>query len=242
MKTLLIIVFLALIVFNIVLYHKIFNVMYFNLGENLLKELFGAILVAGIEIGLIGKYIFHIDWEDIKKDNNSNIEYNIEDQDSTDLDNTYESSTNMDTMDRDSMDVDYTDYDYLVADNEEKYGNMAYFALADINNDGIEELIIEGGTCDTDIVNEVYTIINDEAEYLGEFEGNADLYMAKNSYGIYALCENMGNVITYYVGKDGKVLNLNEIKDGKIKKDIDFSKKIEWETLSGNNSSSNSEE
>lgn len=234
--------YLVLVVFNIILYHKIFNVVYFDLGKGILKELIGAVLAAGIEIGLIGKYIFHIDWEDTKEDNNSSIEYNIEDQENTDSYNTYESSTNMDTIDKNSMDVDYTDYEYLVADNEEKYGNMAYFALADIDNDGIKELIIEVGTCDADIVNEVYTLINNEAEYLGEFEGNADLYMSKNSYGIYASYENMGNVITYYIEKDGNILNLNEIKDGKTKRDIDFSKKIEWETLSGNNSNSKEQE
>lgn len=52
--------YLALVVFNIFLYHKIFDVVYFDLGQGLLKEVVGAFLVAALEIGLIvsvGKWI-----------------------------------------------------------------------------------------------------------------------------------------------------------------------------------------
>ncbi|MCI8377966.1 MAG: hypothetical protein HFH72_05515 [Lachnospiraceae bacterium] len=52
--------FLVLVVFNIVLYHKIFDVVYFDLGKGLLKEIVGSFIVASLEIGLImyvGKWI-----------------------------------------------------------------------------------------------------------------------------------------------------------------------------------------
>lgn len=40
-------------VVNLVIYHKIFNILYFNLGKELLKEVVGAYIVACIEAGLI---------------------------------------------------------------------------------------------------------------------------------------------------------------------------------------------
>ena len=48
------IIVVALTVINLVLYHKIFHVLYFDLGKGLLKEIIGAWFVAVIEIGLVG--------------------------------------------------------------------------------------------------------------------------------------------------------------------------------------------
>lgn len=51
---------LALTVLNIILYHKIFDVLYFDLGKGLLKEILGAFIVAYLEMALIvyvGKWI-----------------------------------------------------------------------------------------------------------------------------------------------------------------------------------------
>ena len=42
-----------LMVVNLVIYHKIFNVLYFDLGKGLLKEVVGAYIAACIEAGLI---------------------------------------------------------------------------------------------------------------------------------------------------------------------------------------------
>lgn len=55
--------FLALIIFNIFLYHKIFDVLYFDLGKGLLKELIGSIFAALFEMALIfsvGKWVLGI--------------------------------------------------------------------------------------------------------------------------------------------------------------------------------------
>lgn len=43
----------ALMIFNLVLYHKIFGVIYFDLGKGLLKEIVGAYIAAVIELGLL---------------------------------------------------------------------------------------------------------------------------------------------------------------------------------------------
>ncbi len=47
------IMFLALVIFNLVVYHKIFAVYYFNFSRAIQKELIGAIFVAAIEVGII---------------------------------------------------------------------------------------------------------------------------------------------------------------------------------------------
>lgn len=46
--------FVFLVIANIVLYHKIFNVIYFNLSSGLMKELVASIFVAIIEIAIVG--------------------------------------------------------------------------------------------------------------------------------------------------------------------------------------------
>lgn len=43
----------VLMVINLVIYHKIFNVIYFDLGQGLLKEIVGAYILAVMEAGII---------------------------------------------------------------------------------------------------------------------------------------------------------------------------------------------
>lgn len=49
----------ALMIFNLILYHKIFSVMYFDLGRGLLKEIVGAYFVAILEIAI---FMFLAQW------------------------------------------------------------------------------------------------------------------------------------------------------------------------------------
>lgn len=53
---------IALTILNFFLYHKIFDVLYFDLGKGLLKEIIGSYIVAVIEIAFItkiGKYLLN---------------------------------------------------------------------------------------------------------------------------------------------------------------------------------------
>lgn len=103
----------------------------------------------------------------------------------------------------DEIDEDYTEYGYLVADNENLYGDMAHFALYDLDNDGIEELIVQGGNSFADTMNKVYTIADNQAEYLGEFAGPVSLFPAESGIGLYASYSRMDNITMYYVLKSG---------------------------------------
>ena len=54
------VIFIIFIVFNLIIYHKIFNVIYFNLGKGLFKEFAVSFFLAGIETAIlmaIGPYI-----------------------------------------------------------------------------------------------------------------------------------------------------------------------------------------
>lgn len=54
------ILWIFFIIFNLVIYHKIFKVYYFNLGRGLMKELIASIFFASIETAIalrIGKYV-----------------------------------------------------------------------------------------------------------------------------------------------------------------------------------------
>jgi len=57
------IIFIGLVILNWILYHKLFDVVYFNLGAGIFKEFGGCIFMAGIEMalfGLIGPYLIGI--------------------------------------------------------------------------------------------------------------------------------------------------------------------------------------
>lgn len=53
MDGLMLIGIVVLMIINLVLYHKIFNVLYFDLGKGLLKELIGAFFAAALEMAAI---------------------------------------------------------------------------------------------------------------------------------------------------------------------------------------------
>lgn len=47
-----VIIFIGLVILNWILYHKLFRVVYFNLGAGLFKEFAACIFLAGIELAL----------------------------------------------------------------------------------------------------------------------------------------------------------------------------------------------
>ena len=47
-----VIIFIALVILNWILYHKLFRVVYFNLGAGLFKEFAACVFFAGIEMAL----------------------------------------------------------------------------------------------------------------------------------------------------------------------------------------------
>lgn len=103
------IIFIALVVFNIVLYHKIFDVVYFDLGRGILKELFWAFLIAAIEAGLIGKYVLHMDDFDDEKVKNK-TEY---------VDNRYDEEDISDDYIEDEGDEEDISDDYIEDEGDE---------------------------------------------------------------------------------------------------------------------------
>ena len=89
-------------------------------------------------------------------------------------------------------------YEDLVDNTLSLYGDSSGYAICDIDDDGINELIVSYGTCNADWENEVFTLIDGNAVYLGVFYGAANLYYSDqyitgNGQGIIAVTGNAGN-------------------------------------------------
>lgn len=85
------------------------------------------------------------------------------------------------------------------------------YALYDMDQDGFDELILENGTCDADIVFDVYTTNGEGATMLGTIYGNCAFYKVKDGNGIYADLSDRGHEIIAYIYVDGYDLNYDII-------------------------------
>ncbi len=80
-------------------------------------------------------------------------------------------------------------YEAVILDYENAYGDWSEYILWDINEDGIKELIVSYGTCNADWTNSVYTLLDNEAVWLGDFYGA--VYVYDGDCCIYSVYEHM---------------------------------------------------
>lgn len=83
---------------------------------------------------------------------------------------------------------EYEAYSNVLADTSANYPENTEYALYDIDEDGIREMIISYGTCLADWKNDVYTL--SEGKYvsmIGSFFSDSSLYKAPDGNGIYAV-------------------------------------------------------
>lgn len=91
----------------------------------------------------------------------------------------------------------YASYEDVLDITLSMYGEYNEYAVFDIDEDGIEELIISYGASDADWENDVFTIIEGDVTYIGTFYNVTRLYVADKSVtndgkGIIAVSGNMG--------------------------------------------------
>jgi hypothetical protein len=117
--------------------------------------------------------------------------------------------------DEESSGMDYSSYEDIILDCTAGYDqSICYYALYDMDNDGIKELIVSYGNEGESIywMNEVYTMdIYGQISSVGDFGGDVTIYEADEGYGIYAeFINNAGQTITW-ITKDGDQLNSQTI-------------------------------
>lgn len=98
-------------------------------------------------------------------------------------------------------------YGVVLADYESAYGSDCAYAIYDMDDDGVEELIVSWGTSDADWTNTVYTV-DDSANVVevGEFYGLVSLYEAESGDGIYSVYGHMGYQQVEWITKHGNEL------------------------------------
>lgn len=83
----------------------------------------------------------------------------------------------------------YEGYGYLdvIWDVKQEYGINCEYALHDMDQDGIQELIVSYGESNADYSNAVWTLAGDGIMYVGDFYMPVMLYEAEDGNGIFAV-------------------------------------------------------
>ena len=117
----------------------------------------------------------------------------------------------------------YAAYQYVLEDAYENYGESCKYALYDLDNDGVKELILSEGTCNADWTNDVYCV----NEYgfalgIGSFARPVVLYEAPDGNGIYVVWGNRGLEEVTRITKNGSELEEELILSDSISYDEDY--------------------
>lgn len=128
------------------------------------------------------------------------------------------------TLEASGINVDYNAaFQYVLEDTYKNYGEFCQYALYDINNDGIKELIVSEGTCNADWTNDVYCVNeNGLALWIGSFARPVVLYEAPDGNGIYAVWGNQGLEEVTRITKNGSELEEELILSDSISYDEDY--------------------
>ena len=101
--------------------------------------------------------------------------------------------------------LSYDGYKQVLLDVYEEFDDGSagaeylWYSLYDIDGDGVQELIVLAGTCEADYVRRIYTIVDDEARYVGEtFGGHSTIYACPDG-GFYNMMAHMGYQEIYKV-------------------------------------------
>ena len=108
----------------------------------------------------------------------------------------------------------------------QKYGEDCEYAIEDIDEDGISELIVSYGTCDADWRNDVYTL-DDGLLYLGTFYRPVNLFLAdqevtSDGQGIIAVSGHMGVENIDQIVKNGDELLVTTVENRELDSDEDY--------------------
>lgn len=128
------------------------------------------------------------------------------------------------TLESSGINVDYNAaFQYVLEDIYKNYGEFCQYALYDIDNDGIKELIVSEGTCNADWANDVYCVNeNGLALWIGSFDRPVVLYEAPDGNGIYAVWGNQGLEEVTRITKNDSELEQELVLSDSINYDEDY--------------------
>lgn len=106
-------------------------------------------------------------------------------------------------------------YEPLIQDVYDLYGEYNYYWLYDIDKDGINELLLQEGTCEADYIYRIYTILNQECICLGEIDGAWTTFYADENGGtesyIIQSQTHMGECWTTRISIEDKEISTEEL-------------------------------
>ena len=119
------------------------------------------------------------------------------------------------TIDYSSM-TEYSSYAEVIGDTAATHGENGNYALHDIDQDGIKELIISFGESDADWTNYVYTLENGMPQSIGNFSNPVLLYTADDNNGIYCVYGHMGYQKVDHITKQDNQILIETVMEGDV--------------------------
>ena len=118
----------------------------------------------------------------------------------------------------------YEGYGYLdvIWDVKQEYGINCEYALHDMDQDGIQELIVSYGESNADYSNAVWTLAGDGIMYVGDFYMPVMLYEAEDGNGIFTVYGHQLYQQVNRITKAGYDLYSETILDGEIGETEDY--------------------
>lgn len=107
---------------------------------------------------------------------------------------------------------EYDSYISVIADTSGTYGGNGSFALYDLDQDGVRELITSAGTCLADWENCVYTLEDGKVSMIGSFYNNVILYVAPDGNGLYTVYGMQGHEEINRLIKTGNEIDVQPVQ------------------------------
>ena len=107
---------------------------------------------------------------------------------------------------------EYDSYISVIADTSGTYGGNGSFALYDLDQDGVRELITSAGTCLADWENCVYTLEDGKVSMIGSFYNNVILYAAPDGNGLYTVYGMQGHEEINRLIKTGNEIDVQPVQ------------------------------
>ena len=108
----------------------------------------------------------------------------------------------------------YTEYDGIVKDYVNKYGSGINYTMFDLDQDGINELIISCGSNNADWKNDVYSIRDGQSLYVGEFPFSALYYENIGDSGLISVYGHQGYQVVNLVKLGPSGIEVSTISEG----------------------------
>ncbi|MCI5603642.1 MAG: zinc ribbon domain-containing protein [Lachnospiraceae bacterium] len=181
--------------------------------------------IFGLAISLIILFAIY-KYDGMSKKDNNNGKNVINNTTAESKNNMYENNAyeNNDTIVSDNTENDgiVTNIDYgMYADTikhyaTSEYGVYGYYYVYDMDNDGINEVILEYGTCSSDLQNLILYIEDNHVKSTIVEHGEYDYYVAPDGNGIYAVYAHMDHEMIYQYVKNVNGIVSNLITDRQI--------------------------